>query len=426
MSLPLPPSLYAETAIPAHPTPPFAGDATCDVAVVGGGFTGLSAALHLAEQGATVTLLEAGEPGWGASGRNGGQVNPGLKLDPDQVERDFGAELGGRMIRLSYGAPDAVFELIRRHQIPCEARQEGTLRAAITKADLASLRSTAEQCLRRAMPVQLLLGEEAAALTGTTRYVGALLDRRGGNLNPLSYARGLARAAAQAGARIHGGSAVLALQPDSPGWHLRTAAGTLRAQKVVLATNGYTGRLWPGLRESVVPVFSSMAATEPLSDAVARQVMPLRASLYEIGPVTVYYRVDRDNRLLMGGRGPQRPIRDHHPVRYLIDYAETLWPAVRGVRWTHGWNGQLAMTPDHYPHLHQPAPGLLAGLGYNGRGVAMATAMGAQLAAFALGRPATELDLPVTPIRPIPLHRLWRLGVWAKVTQGRLLGALAG
>src|SRR5689334_19050414 len=110
--LPLPPSLYAETAIPAFPAPPFAGDRQCDVAIVGGGFTGLSCALHLAEQGAAVTLLEAGEPGWGASGRNGGQVNPGLKPDPDEIERDFGSDLGARMIRLSYGAPDAVFELV--------------------------------------------------------------------------------------------------------------------------------------------------------------------------------------------------------------------------------------------------------------------------------------------------------------------------
>lgn len=420
----LPPSLYAETAIPAFPTSPFRGEATCDVAVVGGGFTGLSAALHLAEQGAGVTLLEAGEPGWGASGRNGGQVNPGLKLDPDEVERDFGAELGGRMVRLSYGAPDAVFELIRRHQIPCEARQEGTIRAAITANDLASLRRTAQQCLRRGMPVELLDAAATAALTGTTRYVGALIDRRGGNLNPLSYARGLARAATQAGARLHGASPVLALEQDGPGWLLRTAGGTLRARQVVLATNGYTGTLWPGLRESVVPVFSSIAATEPLAEAVARQVMPLRASVYEIGRVTVYYRVDQGNRLLMGGRGPQRPINNHHPVQYLVNYAEKLWPALRGVRWTHGWNGQLAMTTDHYPHLHEPAPGLLAGLGYNGRGVAMATVMGAQLAARALGRPAAALDLPVSPIRPIPLHRFWRLGVWAKVTQGRVLARL--
>lgn len=424
MSLPLPPSLYAETAIPAFPTPPFAGEASTDVAVVGAGFTGLSCALHLAEQGVAVTVLEAGEPGWGASGRNGGQVNPGLKPDPDAVERDFGPDLGGRMIRLSYGAPDAVFDIIRRHQIPCEARQEGTIRAAISPANMAGIRRTAEQCIRRGMPVEVLEAEGVAALTGTTRYAGALIDRRGGNLHPLSYARGLARAASQLGARVHGGTPVTALERDGEGWLLRSPGGVLRARQVVLATNGYTTDLWPGLRQSVVPVFSSIAATEPLAEEVVRQIMPLRASLYEVGNITVYYRVDVNNRLLMGGRGPQRAIRDPRPVQYLVDYAEKLWPALRGVRWTHGWNGQLAMTKDHYPHLHEPAPGLLAGLGYNGRGVAMGTATGRQLALRAMGTPAAALDLPVSSIRPIAFHRFWKLGVWAAVTQGRVKDAL--
>ena len=145
--------------------------------------------------------------------------------------------------------------------------------------------------------------------------------------------------------------------------------------------------------------------------------MPRRASLYEAGRITVYYRMDRGNRLLMGGRGPQSPIRDPSPVRYLTDYAKRLWPGLDGVRWTHGWNGQLAMTKDHYPHLHAPAPGLLAGLGYNGRGVAMGTAMGRQLARRILGE---RVDMPVTPIRPIAFHRFWRIGVAAKVMEGRL------
>ena len=113
----------------------------------------------------------------------------------------------------------------------------------------------------------------------------------------------------------------------------------------------------------------------------------------------------------------QRPITDTQPIQYLKDYAERLWPEIRGVAWTHGWNGQLAMTKDHYPHLHEPAPGLLAGLGYNGRGVAMGTAMGRQLARRILGE---RVDMPVTPIRPIAFHRFWRIGVAAKVLQGRL------
>jgi glycine/D-amino acid oxidase-like deaminating enzyme len=130
--------------------------------------------------------------------------------------------------------------------------------------------------------------------------------------------------------------------------------------------------------------------------------------------------MDRANRLLMGGRGPQAPIRDTAPVTYLMRYAERLWPELRGVAWTHGWNGQLAMTKDHYPHLHEPAPGVIAALGYNGRGVAMGTAMGREIARRLTGTAAERLDMPVTSIKPIPFHGFWKLGVLAKVWEGRV------
>ena len=420
----LPPSLYAENAIEAAPTPPLDGETRADVVVIGGGFTGLSAALHLAEAGTDTVLIEAEEPGWGASGRNGGQVNPGLKPDPDEVERDFGPDLGARMLALSYGAPDAVFEIIRRHQIACEARQDGTIRAAIDARSAAAVARSADQCARRGWPVTFANAAEAAAMTGTDRYTGAMVDARGGDVHPLSYARGLARAAMGQGARIHGGTRATGIARSGAAWRVTTPRGAVTAPHVVLATNGYTDDLWPDLRRSVVPVFSSIAATEPLPDDVARRIMPRRASLYEAGRITVYYRMDRGNRLLMGGRGPQSPIRDPSPVRYLTDYAKRLWPGLDGVRWTHGWNGQLAMTKDHYPHLHEPAPGVIAALGYNGRGVAMATQMGRQIARRLAGTPAEALDMPVTSIKPIPFHGFWRLAVLAKVWEGRVLDRL--
>src|ERR1700722_8758455 len=273
----LPRSLYAETARPAPQTPPLDGDRSTSVAIVGGGFTGLSAALHLAEQGVDVVVLEAHEPGWGASGRNGGQVNPGLKHDPDQVEADFGADLGPRMVELSGNAPNVVFDLIQRHQISCEGLQSGTLRTAFGQHALGGIRRTAEQWMRRSDAVSFLDRDVISGLTGTERYAGAMLDRRGGQLNPLGYARGLAAAAMNAGAAVHGGTAVSRIAKAGGRWHLETPTGTVTAEKIILATNGYTGGLWNGLRQTIVPVYSAIAASEPVPD----DVMPSRSSLYE-------------------------------------------------------------------------------------------------------------------------------------------------
>lgn len=421
---PLPASLYAETAAPAPGTPPLAENAITEVAIIGGGFTGLSTALHLAERGVSTLVLEANEPGWGASGRNGGQVNPGLKEAPDAVEARFGPELGRRMVAFSHAAPDYVFELIRRHQIRCEARQDGTLRVATSPAAADGLRRLHRVCRERDMPVRLLEGAALREAVGTGHYPLGFLDPRGGHVNPLSYARGLARAAQALGAGVHGGTPATALRQEARGWRIGTPRGVVRARRVLLATNGYTDALWPGLAQSIVPVFSAIRATEPLPPEVAASVVPFRGSVFETGRITVYYRVDEAGRLLMGGRGPQRELSDPERLDYLMRHAERLWPQLRGARWAQGWNGQLAVTPDHYPHVHEPAPGLLCCLGYNGRGVAMASHMGRILAARLTEGEAARFDMPILPIKPMPLHRFWRLGVWAEMWRGRLLDRL--
>jgi glycine/D-amino acid oxidase-like deaminating enzyme len=420
----LPPSLYADTARPAPETPPLDGDRRASVCVIGGGFTGLSAALHLAEQGTEVVLLEQNEPGWGASGRNGGQVNPGLKHNPDVVEKDFGPDLGGRMVRMSWDAPNVVFNLIARHQIQCEASQTGTMRAAFQQPNVADINSAYEQGARRAMPVELLDRNAMRAKTGTDRYLCALLDNRGGHVNPLGYARGLAQAALQAGATVHGGTRATKIWRDGTAWRVATPSGTITADRLVIGTNGYTDDLWPNLRQTLVPVFSGIAASEPVPEAVAREMMPHRASVYELGSVTTYYRIDRANRVLMGGRCPQTEIDAPGRLGFFMRYATRLWPQIAGIKWTHGWSGQLAVTTDHYPHIHEPAPGVLVCLGYNGRGVAMSTAMGPQLAKRTLGGTAAEIDMPITGLKAIPLHGLWKSAVAARILYGRIRDSL--
>jgi glycine/D-amino acid oxidase-like deaminating enzyme len=413
------PNLYEDTAEATAPAPPLAGEVRADVVVVGGGFTGLSTALHLAEKGAEVVLLESAQPGWGASGRNGGQVNPGLKHDPDVVERDFGEDLGRRMNALAGGAPGFVFGLVRRLDIRCDARQNGTLRAAVAESHAARIRHSAEQLRRRHAPVELLQGDALRAATGTDRYRLALYDGRGGDLHPVRYARGLARAAMQAGATVCGDSRALAVKPAGNSWRVTTESGAVTAAHVVLATNGYTDALWPGLRRSVVPLFGAIAATAPLPESLARTIMPTRAVLYESGTITVYYRIDASGRLLIGGRGPMREIRETTSIPHILAYAARLWPGLRDVEWTHAWGGRLAMTRDQYPHVHEPAPGVSICLGYNGRGVAMATTMGARLARHILN-PADGFDMPITRIAPIRLHALWPWAVRGAILRGRV------
>lgn len=423
---PLPPSLYADTAIPPVDLDPLTGDATAEVAIVGGGFTGLSTALHLAEQGVSCIVLEANEPGWGASGRNGGQVNPGLKHEPDALEERFGADLGGRMVRLGNDAPGLVFALCARLGIACHARRTGTIRAAPTAAAEAKVRETVRQWAARGADVAWLDAGESRAATGTGHYRGVMLDRRGGNLNPLSYARGLATAARSAGARVCGATPVRSLRREGSGWAAATPRGTVRAGRVVVGTNGYTGPLVPDLAQSIVPVYSGITATEPLPADLAGSIMPSRSSLYEISARYIYYRVDEAGRFLMGGRSVMHDT--HAPADYtvLVRHARELFPALESVRWTHCWNGQVAVTTDELPHLHEPEPGLTIALGYNGRGVAMATAVGRMLARRAAGAPAEALDLPLTPIRPMPLHGFWRLGVAAEMAWSAMKERLAG
>ena len=412
---PLPRSLYADTARSAPAEAVLNGDLTTEVVIVGGGFTGLSTALHLAEAGVSAVVLEANEPGWGASGRNGGQVNPGLKWTPDQLEAAFGSELGGRMVRMGGEAPDLVFDLIARHGIACEPVRGGTIRAAGGRKSEAGIRDFQAQWQSRGVDITLLDRAGMESEVGTDAYALGCIDRRGGNLNPLGYARGLAEAALKAGGQIFSSTRALKLTRSNGRWQVVTPRGTVTATRVVLATNGYSDDLWPGLRRSIVPVYSSIAATAPLSPNLAASIMPNRPSLYEMSATYAYYRVDAHNRLLMGGRSVMRDSGNFSDYRTLIAYAEKLFPAIEGIEWTHCWNGQVAITPDSLPHVHEPADGLHIGLGYNGRGVAMATAMGRMLARRAAGGSAEELDLPVTRISPMFGHFAWPLAVKARL-----------
>jgi glycine/D-amino acid oxidase-like deaminating enzyme len=421
---PLAPSLWAATAPPAPPTPRLEASARADVAIVGGGYCGLSAALHLAEAGAHVCVLEAQEPGWGASGRNGGQVIPGLKYDPDELERLFPGEAGERLVRFAGGTADAVFGLIAKHRMDVPHVRAGWIQGAHNAAALALVQRRAEQWARRGVATELLGRDAAAELLGTSSYLGGWVDPRGGAVQPLAYARGLARAALAAGAAVHGHTRVTRLERRDNGWELHTAHGPrLRAQQVVVATGAYSDGLVPGLARSVVAVNSFQVATAPLSDNLRRSVLPHGHVSSDTRKLLLYFRLDHEGRLLMGGRGPLREPRSETDWAHLQRVVARMFPRLAEMPIAYRWCGRVSITRDFLPHLHAPAPGLLANIGCMGRGVGLQTAMGAAIAQHLLSGDPRALPFPVAPIHKLPLHGLRRIGVSAVIAWYRMRDA---
>ena len=420
-SLQLPPSLWVATARPAPETSPLDASRKADIAIIGAGFSGLAAALRLAESGASVVVLEAGEPGWGASGRNGGQVIPGLKWDPDELVAMFGVEAGEHLARVAGGAPDTVFDLIERHRIDCEAKRCGRIQPTFADADNGLAARRVEQWQRRGAPVSMLDRETACRLVGSPIYRGGWIDRRAGSVQPLSYSRGLARAAQEAGALVCGNSRVAALARDGGRWNVTTAHGpAVSAERVLLATNGYTAGLWPQLHQTVIAANSFQVATGRLPDELVRTVLPEGHVASDTRKLLLYYRANHDGRLIMGGRGTFREPIGPDDYRHLESVIGLVFPQLKGTRCEFHWTGRVALTRDHLPHVHQPAPGLTVFLGYNGRGVAMATVLGTLVAAHLVAPAANPLPLPVTGIRPIPLHALHRIYATALLQMYRL------
>lgn len=418
-------SLWAATAAPLPPWPQLIGPARADVVVVGAGYTGLAAALHLSAAGRSVIVIDAVDVGERASGRNGGQVIPGLKYDPDTLEAMFGAKFGPKLVATIASGPDLVFELIARHAIACDAVRNGWLQLATSEAALKPLIARVQQWQQRGAAAQLLSREETVRLTGSQRYCGGWLDRRGGTLQPLAYVRGLARSAQHAGSRIYTHSPAIRLTRTGSDWRIETPRGELRSESVILATNAYADTLHEPLRRSVVAIPSFQVATAPIPPTLRASILPEGQAVSDTWHLLRYFRLDAGGRLVMGSRGmfSARPL--GVAARHHYRAVREIYPQLEGLPFEYHWGGLVAMTPDHLPHLHELAPGLRTALGYNGRGVAMATVLGTLLARWALGESPAELGFPVTPLRPIPLHRASQLGARVAIQTLRGLDGLA-
>lgn len=413
-------SYWWATATPAPKYAPLRGHEVADVCVVGGGFLGLSTALHVAKAGTSVVVLDAEEPGWGASGRNGGQIIPGWKVEHSNLLQQFGREAADRITDWASGFIDLVLDIVREHSIDCGASKSGWVQAAHSYDVLRMQERRAERLRTRGADVDVVDGAAAAKLLGTTWYKGAFIDRRGGRLHPFSYARGLAAAAAAAGARIHGASLVTHLARQADGWKIMTAAGQVLSKNVVMCTNAYTDsmgnrELVPGLAKTVVPLQSYMVATAPLPASLRETILPGGEVVADYKKLMHHFRLEEDGCFLFGGRGGLREREPDASYQPLLSKLPEIYPQLRDAPIKYRWSGKVAITSDGGPHLHRPAPGLLVALGCNGRGVGMCTAAGKLMAELINGMSDEQSPMPISTIKAIPFHSLRLVGVQAAV-----------
>ena len=405
-----PPTLWHGVTPPEPSRPAAGGPIACDLIVVGAGIAGLSAALHVAEAGQRVVVLEAQRIGWGASGRNAGFVVPNFaRVDPAAVTARLGAVRGARLLAFAGGSADLVFALIRRHAIACDAVQHGWIQAAQSDRALLRTADRARQWAALGRPAAPLSAAEVAELTGLAGACGGWIDRSGGVIDPLAYVRGLARAAEAAGVRICEQSPVTALAATTTGWQAATPAARVTAPRVILATNAAPGAPRPDLGRSVFPLRVFQIATAPLPLSVRARLLPGGQGMADTRRNIFTFRFDAANRLITGGMhvfGPgadgRVPRRLHRRLASMLGLPDL--PPVQ-----YAWSGRATVLPGFLPHLFTVAPGLIAASACNGRGIAMSTALGPELAAWALGAPVDGLAVPSGPLAPLRAHALMRL-----------------
>jgi len=383
-----PPSWYAATAEPLAPFAPLEGEVRADVCVIGAGYTGLSAALHLAERGLDVVVLEAQRVGFGASGRNGGQVGSGQRLDQEELEARLGPGPARALWDIAEEAKALTRDLARRHAGGADYRP-GVAFACERPAQVAAAHAHARH-LSRVYGYDAIAPLDRAAmarLTGSARHAGGFLDRGAGHLHPLRYALGLARAAAAAGVRIHEGAEVRRLTEGAE-VVVETDRGRVRAGHAILACNGYLGNLAPRVARHVMPINNFIVATEPLG-AAAPMAEPVAVADSRF--VVNYWRQSDDGRLIFGG-GESYGWRFPDIARTVRPALARIYPALADVPFSHAWGGTLAITPSRLPAFLRVGRNVLSASGYSGHGVALATMAGRILAEAVAGQ-AGRFDL---------------------------------
>src|SRR3977135_235221 len=407
-----PSSLWAAMTPPGPDLPELVGTAEADVVVIGGGFTGLSTALHLREEGVDVAIVEAMEPGWGASGRNNGQVIPTLsRPDPDDIIARHGAA-GERFVALLRDSASVLFDVVRRYQIQAEQEQAGWVQPVHSPGRIKIAERRVRQWSKFGASVELLSRDQTRQMLGSDAWFGGFWNKTGGHITPLALARGLARVVLDRGGRIYARSPAASFERRGDRWVVKTDKGQISGRALIVATNAYTGEfsksLMPAIAHEVMPVLSWQMATQPLSDDVRKSIIPGRQAMSDTHGELYFARYDARNRLVTGGAviGP-----GNKAERLKLRVAERLrrlWPQIGQVNFDYVWNGYVGMTTNFHPPIHRLGPDAYGWTGCNGRAVALSIALGDELSKAVRGLPESSLALPFSDPAPIAAHGLLR------------------
>ncbi|KRF26047.1 FAD-binding oxidoreductase [Phycicoccus sp. Soil803] len=398
---------WLDTATPSgdyrgHPLPERA-----DIAIVGAGFTGLSAALEAARHGASVVVLDQHTVGWGASGRNGGMATTGLAVGLGKAIKRYGRRQAAEMFAEYNRAIDTIEELVKEHDIDCDFQRSGKLTLAMNAKQVGQMRKTQQALAELAdYPVTVVDKQDIHSEIGSDFYAGGLVDPQGAGVHVGKFVHGLAGAATRVGVALCEDAQVTQLAPRPSGGHVvHTTRGVLQADQVLIATSGYTGSLTPWLRRRTIPVGSFVIVTEPLPLEIAQRILPRQRQASDNKMLTYYFRITPDNRLLFGGRARfalSSPEADIKSAEILKHAMSTVFPYLSSTRVDYTWGGLVDLTMDQMVHAGQ-RKGIHYSLGYSGHGVQMATYMGKQMALSMVGRPSRNLWEQL-PYRAVPGH----------------------
>lgn len=384
-------SYYTGSANSKADYPALQGEVAADVCVIGAGYTGLSAALHLAEKGYSVALLESEKVGWGASGRNGGQVAPGHNMSHEDLTGKVGRQAADSLWNMSLESVDLVKELITRHQIQCDLKQ-GVMHVAAKPRHVAEMRKTVayKQDVLGYDKIEFVPDAEVQAMLGTERYFGGEYWKEGAHLHPLNYALGLAEAAVKAGVHVFENSRVTEYSTGKNA-QVQTAEGVVKAKFILLACNGYLGKLEPRVAGKIMPINNFILATEPLSEELCRRINRDDVAVADSKFVINYFKLSGDNRLLWGGGENYSSKFPADIGSFVRKYMLEFYPELKDSKIDYGWGGTLAITLNRMPHFDRIEDNLFVAQGYSGHGVALAT-LGGKLMAEAISGTAEKFD----------------------------------